>query len=106
MPQSRTSERIRVHFARIPLWQAILIAIVALAIFAAVAVIAFGVFLVMLAASLVAGIVYALFGRWWWPRAGSGTIREGTEIEVDYRVIDTDRDDRSRKSIPRRDDTD
>jgi hypothetical protein len=90
----------RVRFVKIPLWQFVLVAAFVLAVATALAIVAFGVFLIAVPLLLIAAVAYQLFGRGRSHPAGSHRASQSTVIDVDYRVIDNERhrlDDRSSK---------
>jgi hypothetical protein len=90
----------RVRFVKIPLWQFVLVAAFVLAVATALAIVAFGVFLIAVPLLLIAAVAYQLFGRGRSRPAGSHRASQSTVIDVDYRVIDNERhrlDDRSSK---------
>ena len=90
----------RIRFVKIPLWQFVLAAAFVLAVAIALAIVAFSVFLIAVPLFLIAAVAYQLFGRGRSHPAGSDRASGNTVIDVDYRVIDNERqrlDDRSSK---------
>jgi hypothetical protein len=81
----------RVRLVRIPLWAAALIAGLILAIGTVLALVAVGVFLLIIPVILIAGVLYHLFGRGPRRAAGDHPRPDGAIIEGDFRVIETER---------------
>jgi hypothetical protein len=92
--QSNSSDRVRVRLLRMPPWLAVLMAVALLAILVTIAIVAFGVFLIVFPTLVIAGALFRLFGRGRvWP-ADHGPVSHPTIIEGEYRVIGTKRLDR------------
>jgi hypothetical protein len=92
--QSNSSGRVRVRLLRMPLWIAVLTAAALLAVLVTIAIVAFGVFLIVFPTLVIAGALFRLFGRGrMWP-ADHGSVSHPTIIEGEYRVIGTKRLDR------------
>jgi predicted membrane metal-binding protein len=76
----------RIRRIGLPSWQLALILIAAFAIGLAVAVVATGVFLIVLPVALLAALAYRLFGPR--RRRGGSRVWQGRVIEGEYEVVD------------------
>ena len=88
-------QQFHIRIVQIPRWQIVLVAAVVLAIMAALFVVAFGVFLLVLPVFVVLGALAYLFG-------GTRPITphqdaDGRTIDADYRVIEEKRVERQRE---------
>jgi len=82
-------QEFRIRVVRIPRWQLMLGAGLLFALIVAFFVLAFGVFLLLLPAFLIAGAIFYLFGGRRAPIDRGGTARDRV-IDGEYRVIEQD----------------